>query len=214
MQRRNLETAAAKYSHLRGLLAIPLGVLLILAALANWEVGRCVISGLPRRRARSGRCAWPSTATTTRTTGGSARRPGSRCAPPSAVVLGLAVMGGGVAPAAQPGGLVARSPRQRHRGVLRPGDAVSYGPAWVSRPPRDHLGHGPGGGRPPVWNGADPSNIGLLLAGGAVMRTALRPPALRPHLRPARDLARGRCRSLRTSWSSIGSSTSRAGWRS
>lgn len=39
MQRRNLEQAAANYSYLRGLLAIPLGVLFILSALANWEVG-------------------------------------------------------------------------------------------------------------------------------------------------------------------------------
>ena len=39
MQRKNLETAAANYSYLRGLFFIPLGMLFILAALANWEVG-------------------------------------------------------------------------------------------------------------------------------------------------------------------------------
>lgn len=39
MERRTLETAAAKYSYLRGLLFIPVGVLIILAALSNWEVG-------------------------------------------------------------------------------------------------------------------------------------------------------------------------------
>ena len=39
MQRRNLESAAANYSYLRGLFFIPLGALFILAALANWEVG-------------------------------------------------------------------------------------------------------------------------------------------------------------------------------
>src|SRR3954454_391896 len=39
MERRTLEAAAAKYSYLRGLLFIPLGGLLILAALANWAVG-------------------------------------------------------------------------------------------------------------------------------------------------------------------------------
>ena len=39
MQRGNLETAAANYSYLRGLLFIPVGALFILAALANWEVG-------------------------------------------------------------------------------------------------------------------------------------------------------------------------------
>jgi hypothetical protein len=39
MQRRELETAAANYSYLRGLLYIPVGGLLILAALGNWAVG-------------------------------------------------------------------------------------------------------------------------------------------------------------------------------
>ena len=39
MQRRELETAAANYSYLRGLLYIPLGGLFVLAALGNWQVG-------------------------------------------------------------------------------------------------------------------------------------------------------------------------------
>jgi hypothetical protein len=39
MQRRDLETAAANYSYLRGLFFLPLGVVFILAALANWAVG-------------------------------------------------------------------------------------------------------------------------------------------------------------------------------
>jgi hypothetical protein len=39
MDRRDLETAAARYSYLRGLLLIPLGGLLILSALGNAEVG-------------------------------------------------------------------------------------------------------------------------------------------------------------------------------
>ena len=39
MERRNLEAAAAKYSYLRGLLFIPLGVLFVLTALHNWEAG-------------------------------------------------------------------------------------------------------------------------------------------------------------------------------
>jgi hypothetical protein len=38
-RRSELETAAAKYSYLRGLFFVPLGVVFILAALANWEVG-------------------------------------------------------------------------------------------------------------------------------------------------------------------------------
>jgi hypothetical protein len=39
MQRRDLEGAAAKYSYLRGLFFIPLGGLCVLAALGNWAVG-------------------------------------------------------------------------------------------------------------------------------------------------------------------------------
>ena len=39
MERGHLETAAAKYTGLRGLLALPGGALCILAALGNWEVG-------------------------------------------------------------------------------------------------------------------------------------------------------------------------------
>jgi hypothetical protein len=39
VQRRQLETAAANYTYLRGLLFIPMGALCILAALGNWQVG-------------------------------------------------------------------------------------------------------------------------------------------------------------------------------
>lgn len=39
MQRRALETAAANHSYLRGLLFLPVGALCILAALGNWAVG-------------------------------------------------------------------------------------------------------------------------------------------------------------------------------
>ena len=39
MERRDLESAAAKHTFLRGLHGIPLGVLFIIAALGNWEVG-------------------------------------------------------------------------------------------------------------------------------------------------------------------------------
>jgi len=39
MERKTLESTAASYSYLRGLLWIPLGILLIVAALGNWEWG-------------------------------------------------------------------------------------------------------------------------------------------------------------------------------
>jgi hypothetical protein len=39
MERKTLESAAANYSYLRGYLSIPLGILLIVAALGNWGWG-------------------------------------------------------------------------------------------------------------------------------------------------------------------------------
>jgi hypothetical protein len=39
VERKQLEAAVASYSYLRGLYFIPLGMVFILAALANWEVG-------------------------------------------------------------------------------------------------------------------------------------------------------------------------------
>ena len=39
MQRRDLETKAARYTYLRGLLLIPSGLLFIVSALGNWAVG-------------------------------------------------------------------------------------------------------------------------------------------------------------------------------
>jgi hypothetical protein len=39
VQRRDLESAAARYTYLRGLLLIPPGLLFIVAALGNWKVG-------------------------------------------------------------------------------------------------------------------------------------------------------------------------------
>src|SRR6478735_5320942 len=39
MERRELESAAAKHTYLRGLFGIPLGLLLLIAALGNWAVG-------------------------------------------------------------------------------------------------------------------------------------------------------------------------------
>jgi hypothetical protein len=39
MQRRDLESAAAKHTFLRGLFGLPLGALLLIAALGNWAVG-------------------------------------------------------------------------------------------------------------------------------------------------------------------------------
>ncbi len=39
MERKQLQSAAATYTYLRGLMSLPLGLLLIVAALGNWEWG-------------------------------------------------------------------------------------------------------------------------------------------------------------------------------
>jgi hypothetical protein len=39
MERKTLESAAANYSYLKGLLLIPVGIVLIVAALGNWKWG-------------------------------------------------------------------------------------------------------------------------------------------------------------------------------
>ena len=39
MDREHLQSAAAGYPYLKGLLSVPLGLLLVLAALGNWQVG-------------------------------------------------------------------------------------------------------------------------------------------------------------------------------
>ena len=171
MQRRDLETAAASYSYLRGLLFIPLGGLCILAALGNWEVG-------PLRHAwvflvvaaalglvylvinryyveNYGRLS-PSTRQQVRA--------GVAVAIAVAVVLG--------------GSLLLRS--RADWSLDLPVNAVAVSFALVML-----VSYGVGVGLKahhliiwgallvtgalPVWNGPDPSNIGLVLAGVAVM---------------------------------------------
>jgi hypothetical protein len=39
VERKELETTAATNAHLRGLMTVPLGLLMVLAALGNWQVG-------------------------------------------------------------------------------------------------------------------------------------------------------------------------------
>jgi hypothetical protein len=171
MQRRQLETAAANYSYLRGLLFIPVGGLCILAALGNWQVGPLrhswvfllglVALGLvylPISRYYNenyGRLT-PST------------RQQLRAA--VAVALAIALMLGG--------SLLLRSRAEWSLDLpvnavavcfallmlvsyaigvgLKAHHAIVWGAVLVA-------------GALPVWNGADPSNIGLLLAGVAVM---------------------------------------------
>src|SRR3954453_2691730 len=171
MERRTLETAAAHYSYLRGLLFLPLGGLLILAALANWQVG-------PLREA----WVFPVVAVAL----------AALCLPlnryyethygrlsPSmrqqvrgavAVAVGVAVVVGG--------SLLLRSRAAWSLDLPVNATAVTFAAIMLIS---YALGVGLKAhhvviwgtllvaGALPVWDGADPSNIGIVLAGGAAM---------------------------------------------
>jgi hypothetical protein len=171
VQRRNLETAAASYSYLRGLLFIPVGALCILAALGNWKVGPLrhawVFVGVAAAiglasllilryyNENYGRLT-PSTRQQVRAG--------------VTVVVAVAVMIGGSS--------LLRS--QADWSLDLPVNAIAIGFALVML-----ISYGVGVGLKrhhviiwgallltgalPVWDGADPSNIGLVLAGVAVM---------------------------------------------
>jgi hypothetical protein len=171
MQQRNLETAAASYTYLRGLFFIPAGLLSILAALGNWQVGPlrhpwvflvavAVLAAacLPITRYYNenyGRLS-PSTRQQARAT--------------VAVAVAVAVMVGGSAllrshaawsldlpvnPIAISFALVMLISYGVGVG-LKAHHAIIWGAVLVA-------------GALPVWNGSDPSNIGLVIAGVALM---------------------------------------------
>jgi hypothetical protein len=171
VQRRHLEAAAANYSYLRGLLFIPAGVLFVLAALGNWDVGpirhswvflgAVLVIGvayLPIARHYNqnyGRLS-PSTRQQLRGV--------------LAVVIALAVTVGG--------SLLMRS--RADWSLDLPVNAIAVSLALVMLASyaigvglkAHHLiiwGALLLAGALPVWTGADPSNIGLLLAGVALM---------------------------------------------
>ncbi len=171
MQRRDLEDAAASYSCLRGLLFVPAGALAIVAALGNWEVGplrrpgifllvvaAIALAFVPINRFYNehyGRLS-PSRAQELRTG--------------VALVLAVAVMIGGSAllnshaswsldlpvnPIAVCFAAVMLITYAIGIG-LRTHHVVIWGALLVI-------------GALPVWNGPDPSNVGLLLSGVALM---------------------------------------------
>ncbi len=171
MHRRNLEMAAANYSYLRGLLFLPVGALCILAALGNWEVGplrhawaflvtALVIGAAYLAISRYynenyGRLS-PSTRQQVRAG--------------VAVVIAVAVMFGG--------SLLMRSRADWSLDLPVNAIAVSFALVMLVS---YAIGVGLTAhhviiwgalllvGALPVWNGADPSNIGLVLAGVAIM---------------------------------------------
>jgi hypothetical protein len=171
MQRKALETAAANYSYLRGLFYLPGGLLCILAALGNWEVGPlrhawafpvgvAVIGALclPIARYYNENFGRVNPSTRQQVRGG------------VAVLLGVAVVIGGSLLLRSRAGWSLDLPVNAVAitfaivmlvsyaiGVgLKMHHVIIWGTLLVV-------------GSVPVWNGADPSNIGLVLAGVALM---------------------------------------------
>jgi hypothetical protein len=166
MDRGNLESAAANHTYLRGLYHLPLGALCIIAALGNWEWGPLVhawvfvaaaaVVGLVclliwrYYRENYGRLS-PST------------RQQARGA--AAIVIGLAVVIGGSML------LIALDPPVNATAItfalvmlvyygfgmgIKPHHAIVWGALLIA-------------GALPLWTGEDPSNIGLVMAGVALM---------------------------------------------
>lgn len=171
MPRTTPETAAANYSYLRGLFFVPLGCVGILSALANWEVGPLRHTWtFPVLAAALGLTCLPIARYYNEHYG--RIRPSTRQEVRGALAVAgsLAVILGGstllrsqaswsldlpVNAIAVTFSLVMLISYAVGIG-LRPHHAIIWGGLLVA-------------GSLPVWNGADPSNIGLLVAGIGVM---------------------------------------------
>jgi hypothetical protein len=175
MERRTLETAAARNTHLRGLFGIPLGLLIVLAALGNWQVGplrhdwvfiACVLaigaSCLLLNRYYNehyGRATLSTRQQVRATVVGLVGAP---------LVFGVSLLARSradwsldlpVNPIAFTFALLMLASYAAVVG-LKTHHVVIWGALFVA-------------GALPVWNGADPSNIGLLLAGVGVIASGI-----------------------------------------
>ena len=171
MQREQLESRAATYAHMRGVLAIPAGALFILAALGNWRVGPfasdwvflaclAVIGAAYVLIARAYRQRYGRvTASAAQQLRGAA-----------AVALGVAVVLGGSLLLRSRAGFSLDLPvnpiavtfaivmllAYALGGVLRAHHVAVWGALLAA-------------GALPVWDGADPGNVGLVMCGAAVI---------------------------------------------
>ncbi len=175
MERRTLETAAARNTHLRGLFGVPLGLLIVLAALGNWEVGplrhdwvfvACLLAIVAAcllinryYNENYGR-ATLSTRQQVRTT--------VVAAVGGPLVFGVSLLARSradwsldlpVNPVAATFALLMLAWYAAVVG-LKAHHVIIWGTLFVA-------------GALPVWNGADPSNIGLLLVGPAAIATGI-----------------------------------------
>jgi hypothetical protein len=171
VQRRQLESRAAAYAHLRGMLAIPAGLLFVLAALGNGQVGPFAGDVVWLACAGAIGIAYVVIARVYRQRYGRmtvSTRHQVRSA--AAVVLGVAVVLGGslllrsradwsldlaVNPIAATFA-IAMLAGYAIGDVLRPHHIAVYGSLLVA-------------GALPVWHGEDPGNIGLVMCGACVI---------------------------------------------
>jgi hypothetical protein len=168
MQRRNLETAAANYSYLRGLFGIPLGVLIILVPLVNWGV--CPLWAFLVAIAVAGAACLPINRYYNENYGRLTPSTRQQARGAVAAVTGAAVFVGGslllhsraawsldlpVNAIAVPFALVMLISYAIYVG-LKSHHVLIWGALLVA-------------GALPVWHGADPGNIGFVLVGVAVM---------------------------------------------
>jgi hypothetical protein len=171
MQRGNLETAAAAYSYLRGLFGIPLGGLIILAALVNW--GICPLWAFLVAVMAAGAACLPIARYYNENYGRLSPSTRQQARGAVAAVIGVAVVGGG--------SLLLRGRADWSLGLPVNAIAVSFAlfmlisyAIYIGLRAHHVIIWGTllVAGALPVWNGADPgniSNIGLVLAGVAVM---------------------------------------------
>jgi hypothetical protein len=173
MQRRELEKAAATYSYLRGLLYLPLGGLFVLAALGNWEVGPlrhtwvflltalalgAVALAIGRRYNEHYGRLTPSTRQQVRAG--------------IALVLAVALMLGGASLLRSHAAWSLDLPVNAIAVCFALVMLASYA-IWVGLKAHHIVIWGTvlAVGALPVWNGPDPSNVGLLLCGAGVILT-------------------------------------------
>jgi hypothetical protein len=171
MQRRTLETAAANYSYLRGLFFLPLGLILILSALGNWEVGPLRHTwAFPVAAVVVGAVCLPINRYYNEHYG--RLRPSTRQQVRAAVAVAIAVA------VIVGGSLLLRSRADWSLDLPVNATAVSFGVIMLIQYAigvglRAHhviiWGAAVITGALPVWTGADPSNIGLLLVGVALV---------------------------------------------
>ena len=171
MERKQLESRAATYAHLRGVLAIPGGLLFVLSALGNWQVGPFASDAVFLACVAAIGAAYALIARAYRRRYGRMTASGrQQLRAAAAVVLGVVVVFGGslllrsragfsldapVNPIAATFAIVMLA-TYAIGGVLRPHHLAVYGSLLVA-------------GALPVWHGADPSNVGLLMCGACVV---------------------------------------------